>query len=163
MVWGAIGHGFKSQLIFFDKTVDNVKYRKMFVENGLLETFKVKYPRGFQFQQDGAPAHTCVLTMNFFKDNGIDVLPNWPANSPDLSPIENLWGIMKQEIRKKSIKNIDDLKKEIQRVWDSIKLKTINKLINSMEARLKMCVENKGNYVGSKLDFRRYKLSDEED
>ncbi len=43
----------------------------------------------FNFQQDLAPAHSAKATSTWFKDHGIPVL-NWPANSPDLNPIENL-------------------------------------------------------------------------
>ncbi len=49
------------------------------------------------FQQDLAPAHTAKSTKSWY-DHGVDVL-DWPANSPDLNPIENLWGIVKRKMR----------------------------------------------------------------
>ncbi|KAL0203316.1 hypothetical protein M9458_001334, partial [Cirrhinus mrigala] len=52
----------------------------------------------FIFQQDLAPAHSAKATSTWFKDHGIPVL-DWPANSPDLNPIENLWGIVKRKMR----------------------------------------------------------------
>ncbi len=51
----------------------------------------------FIFQQDLAPAHTAKSWLN---DHGVRVL-DWPANSPDLIPIENLWGIVKRKMRNK--------------------------------------------------------------
>ncbi len=49
----------------------------------------------FIFQQDLAPAHTAKGTKSWFNDYGVTVL-DWPANSPDLNPIENLSGIVKR-------------------------------------------------------------------
>lgn len=48
------------------------------------------------FQQDNAPIHTAVSTKKWFQDFGIELLP-WPALTPDLNPIENLWGIYLQK------------------------------------------------------------------
>ncbi len=50
------------------------------------------------FQQDLAPAHTAKGTKRWFNDLGVTVL-DWPANSPDLNPIDNLWGIVKRKMR----------------------------------------------------------------
>ncbi len=52
----------------------------------------------FIFQLDLAPAHTARSTKSWLNDHGVGVL-YWPANSPDLSPIENIWGIVKRKLR----------------------------------------------------------------
>ncbi len=54
----------------------------------------------FIFQQDLAPAHTVKSTKSWLNDHGVGVL-DWPANSPDLNPKENLWGIVKRKMRNK--------------------------------------------------------------
>ncbi len=52
----------------------------------------------FIFQQDLAPAQTAKSTKSWLNDHGVGVL-DWPANSPDLNPIENLWGIVKRKMQ----------------------------------------------------------------
>ncbi len=52
------------------------------------------------FQQDLAPAHTAKSTKRWLNDHDVSVL-DWPANSPDLNPIENLRGIVKRKMRNK--------------------------------------------------------------
>ncbi len=58
------------------------------------------------FQQDLAPAHTA-------NGHSVTVL-DWPANSPDLNPIENLWVIVKRKMSDTRPNNADDLKAAIK-------------------------------------------------
>ena len=57
---------------------------------------------------DLAPCHTSKKVTKFFADNDIRVL-EWPGNSPDLNPIENLWAIIKQRLRGKDCTTIEKL------------------------------------------------------
>ena len=54
------------------------------------------------FQQDNAPVHKSKIMGSFFQEKDWKVL-EWPAYYPALNPIEKLWAILKQRLRKQTI------------------------------------------------------------
>uniref|UniRef100_A0A8C1P7X5 Tc1-like transposase DDE domain-containing protein n=1 Tax=Cyprinus carpio TaxID=7962 RepID=A0A8C1P7X5_CYPCA len=89
----------------------------------------------FIFQQDLAPAHTVKSTKSWLNDHVVGVL-DWPENSPDLNPRENLWGIVKRKMRNKRPKNAE--------TWASIPPQQCHKLITSMPCRIEAVMKAKG-------------------
>ena len=76
-------------------------------------------------------------------DHGITVL-DWPANSPDLIPIENLWGIAKRKMKDMRPNNAKELKAAIKASWSSITPQQCHRLIASMPCRIKAEIHAKG-------------------
>ena len=97
----------------------------------------------FTFQQDLAPAHSARSTMRWLEDHGIEVLP-WPANSPDLNPIENLWGLVKRRMSKERPSTQEELKGAIQRAWNSVTPEDCYHLVSSMPRRIQAVIAAKG-------------------
>ncbi|KAL1246915.1 hypothetical protein QQF64_034713, partial [Cirrhinus molitorella] len=89
MVWGAMSSAGVGPLCFLRSKVNVAVYQEV-LEHFMLPAADQLYgDADFVFQQDLAPAHSAKATSTWFKDHGIPIL-NWPANSPDLNPIENL-------------------------------------------------------------------------
>ncbi len=97
----------------------------------------------FNFQQDLAPAHTAKGTKSWFNDHGVTVL-DWPANSPDLNPIENLRGIVKRKMRDTRPNNADELKATVKETWASKPPQQCHKLITSMPRQIEAVIKAKG-------------------
>ena len=68
------------------------------------------------FVQDGAPCHRSKVATAFLKKNETSVL-DWPRQSPDLNPIENLWTIMKDKMACKQPSCAENLRQGIKEVW----------------------------------------------
>ncbi len=97
----------------------------------------------FIFQQNLAPAHTAKRSKSWLNDHDVGVL-DWPANSPDLNPIENPWGIVKRKMRNKRPKNADELKATVKETWASILPQQCHKLITSMPCLIEAVIKPKG-------------------
>ena len=77
--------------------LDAQGYVELLERHGIVE-FLLGIGNNAIFQQDGAPCHTARSTRLWFESKNVTLLRGWPANSPDLSPIEQIWGIAKRYI-----------------------------------------------------------------
>ncbi len=129
--------------VFSESTVNAAIYQEILEHFMLPSADKLYVDADFIFQQDLAPAHTAKGTKSWFNDHGVTVL-DWPANSPDLNPIENLWGIVKRKMRDTRPNNADELKATVKETWASIPPQQCHKLITSMPRRIEAVIKAKG-------------------
>jgi transposase len=148
-VWGAFCRQGPIGVALFTGKMNSAKYREILQSQLLPNAYHAGY--GWKFQQDNAPTHTAKLTHQFFVINDVPVI-DWPANSPDLNPIENLWAILKGNVekmvnnwimKKKSLSG-DDFQGMIQQEWDNIDQNVFFNLADSMPDRINMVIEKNG-------------------
>jgi transposase len=109
-----------------------------------LEEFEERNGEYF-FQQDNAPIHMSGQTRSFIEENEIILLP-WPGQSPDLNPIEHIWDELERSVRsrKDNPKNMMELEAFLQESWSQISSSVYQKLVSSMENRVKAVLKSRG-------------------
>ena len=111
-VWGAVGINFKL-LVFIDEKISSGVYVRH-----CLQTLAGRMGSNRIFQQDNARPHVGPEARRWFRSHHVEVLPNWPPRSPDLSPIENMWSIIQGEVDRRAPLNKDDVKKFWMQEWE---------------------------------------------
>lgn len=148
-VWGGISYNGKTPLIRIDQGIrlNAAGYQEIIQES--LPALQRLYPVRDRavMMQDGAPCHRAKSTLKALKEMGIRLLEGWPAQSPDLNPIENLWGTLQDNLYHHDITTVDDLWAALQEEWDKITLQDLRAYIDSMPKRLKLVIENKGGSI----------------
>jgi len=139
MVWGLIRADGTKVLIRCPRILDSVAYQAVLCK-GLLEV----YNYDDIFVQDGAPCHRSASTLKYLDSKNVCLMSDWPAQSPDLNIIENMWSILKGKVGKRYSKNADELWSVVKEEWDNIPKEYVEQLYMSIPSRLKLTLKNKG-------------------
>ncbi len=118
-------------------------YSKILYENLLPSARTLKMGRGWVFQHDNDPKHTAKATKEWHKKKHIKVM-EWPSQSPDLNPIENLWRELKVRGAKRQPQNLNDLERICKEEWDKIPPEMCANLVANYKKRLTSVIANKG-------------------
>jgi hypothetical protein len=157
MVWAGITYDGRTSLYVFETTgkIDSAEYVHA-VGSALLPGIcdpEYMFPEGHGehpiFMQDGAPAHKSKMTADWLKEN----LPpgwivndgeKWPAYSPDLNPIENLWNLFQNAVIEHNPATTAQFRKLLTKVWWNIPQDYIRNLYGSMARRCEAVIAAEG-------------------
>jgi transposase len=147
MVWGSFSYkGVGAIRLLEAKQAMNSAWYCTILKSEVRNTMRKHFQRVSNgvFQDDGAPCHRSKVVKQCCSSIGLKQL-EWPGQSPDCNPIENLWSVLKKKVRERHPQTVSDLKNAIIDVWhNEISLEYCQQLVESMPRRLRSVIKNHG-------------------
>lgn len=150
-VWGCIGKNFK----FLARVPNHKPTAESYKKRCLIPLLKElsNLPQGYSeviFQYDGDKAYGASDVLQYLERKGLKTLQAWPARSPDLSPIENMWAIVQRAVDDLDPADEETVWAAVKQCWDNVPMTFVNNLVGSFERRLRKCVAMKGATITTK-------------
>jgi len=142
--WGGFYIGGKSSLFCFTEIMNAEFYIGILREH--IPEVKEMLGDEFRWQQDNDLKHTSHRAMAFLRSQVPEII-DWPSYSPDLNPIENLWGIVKRNVERRMPKNLGELEQFMVEEWNKIPDSTLKYLVGSMRNRCREVLETNGETI----------------
>jgi transposase len=145
--WGCFCSKGFGRLFLFTKTLDAQMmveiYKKALIPSAQLW---FKDNSDWILQEDNDPKHKSKLAKDWKNQELIQTL-DWPSYSPDLNPIENVWGLLKARLQANPVYNLNSLVVRLQAEWKSLCVPYAQKLAQSCSRRVEGVIEAKGDYT----------------
>ena len=129
--------------------INGTYYRDVVLKQNMFPTIRRVSGDVFVFQQDNAPAHHARETVELLhRETQQFIGPDlWPANSPDLNPVDyRIWGLIQERVYQTAIHDTDELKQRLISVWADLKQSVVDNPIDQWRRRLRECVLLKGKH-----------------
>jgi len=145
MFWGGISLTARTDLVVINNgslTAD--RYIREILQDHVIP-FAPYIGENFLFQHDNARPHVAQIVQNYLNEVGIDTM-EWPANSPDLNPIENVWDMIYRRFQKlpNPPNNLNGLTEDIVQIWNNLDQNDIRSVMLSMNNRCRAVIQNRG-------------------
>lgn len=146
-VWGGISKKGATKPVMFTGNL-NAHRLKRILQAGLVPFINEQFPGGHRLYQDQDPKHTSDFISDYFEDEGIFWWAT-PPESPDINPIELIWGSLKQYLRTTyKPTNLQDLKNGIEQFWMTLTPEVCQRYIAHIHKVIPKIVEVNGEPSG---------------
>jgi transposase len=139
MIWCAISRMHRSPIVVIEGALNADRYIQLLSKylRPLRQQLLHEVGSDPIFQQDNAPAHVAGQTRDWLDRQGITYM-DWPPNSPDLNPIENVFGLLVKAVYagNRQFLSIADLTLQIRQCWATLDQNQIANIIDSMHNRM---------------------------
>lgn len=144
MIWAAFYGTNKSRIGWISTRMNGEKYVEL-LEEELINILDESGEQELIFQQDNASIHRAKKVADWFSAQKIPIMA-WPSRSPDLNPIENIWGVLARDVYKngRQFNTTAELKEAIRHAWVNLPSTTLTKVVESMPNRLCEVLINSG-------------------
>ena len=143
--WAISTHAHFTPYIFTDNLTADL-YLSI-LQQHLSTTRTHTYPIDWVFQQDNDPKHKAKIVQTWLNSHVPRWTADWPAQSPDLNPMENVWSIVKAHVHTQKPSNKQQLVAAIKKACRNITQHTINQIISSMSTRINQTIQAKGSHT----------------
>ena len=147
MVWAGFSAHHRTPLHHVQDNLNGQRYR-----DGILRPLVVpalqQIGQQAVLQDDNARPHRARVVNTFLQQAGVN-RTDWPACSPDLNPIENLWDHLEQRVVRNQppAQTLQQLLALLQLEWQAIPQHQLRRLTNSMRRRCAECIANRGGHT----------------
>lgn len=147
MVWTGFGYDGKCPIAFVHGNMNSLHYLNL-LQVSCVPHIDACAHHPVVFQQDNAAIHTSHITTTWLT-NHFDWHHHWPAYSPDLNPMENMWATLSRKVYAncKQYRDLEELKTAILRCWEEIDETVRHNLIDSMPSRLVKVISTNGRAI----------------
>ncbi|KAK3505679.1 hypothetical protein QTP70_020760, partial [Hemibagrus guttatus] len=151
MLWGCFSAKGPGRLIRVKERMNGAMYQEILSKNLFPSARALKMKHGWVFQHDNDPKHTARATKEWLRKKHFKVL-EWPSQSPDLNPIENLWRELKIRVAQRQPQNITALEEICMEEWAKLPATVRKNLVATYRKCLTSVIANKGKLQGKRSE-----------
>jgi transposase len=150
VLWSCITYQGVGYIVKIDETLDKELYKSILAEDLLATVDEYGINKDAMiFQHDNDPKHAAKAVREWLSDQPFQVM-KWPAQSPDLNPIENMWAMLKTKLYRnyeRPPRGINEHWERIHETWYRITKEECQKVIETMPERCRQVIKTKGHWI----------------